>query len=215
VKRYQTVRPFLPMLSKVIGFGAVDAGQPILDAVRRLSELIGRKRARQEEVARELVTGGWRRLVFENLDLQPGVVDHRAYAFCVLKQLHRALGRRRADRGPARLRHRGGSGRGLQHRIPAGRQAGRAGADARPPIPRGPELRPQRDDRGRQYAAAGRPGPDPAGGRLGQWAGGIGGRPGLRVRTFQSGAGDGTRTRYLNLGKYELCLESRAAATPS
>jgi hypothetical protein len=43
VKRYQTVRPFLPLLSEVVAFGAVDAGQPILDAVRRLPELVGRK----------------------------------------------------------------------------------------------------------------------------------------------------------------------------
>jgi TnpA family transposase len=40
------------------------------------------------------VSGVWRRLVFENHDLEPGVVDHRAYAFCVLEQLHRALRRR-------------------------------------------------------------------------------------------------------------------------
>jgi TnpA family transposase len=48
----------------------------------------------EQEVAGELVTGIWRRLVFENLDLEPGLVDHRAYAFCILEQLHRALRRR-------------------------------------------------------------------------------------------------------------------------
>jgi len=94
VKRYPTVRPFLPLLSDVVAFGAVDAGQHIVGAVRRLPELVGRKRVRQDEVARELVTGVWRRLVFENLDLERGLVDHRAYAFCVLEQLHRALRRR-------------------------------------------------------------------------------------------------------------------------
>ena len=36
-----------------------------------------------------------RRLVFENHDVEPGLVDHRTYAFCVFKQLHRA--RRRRD----------------------------------------------------------------------------------------------------------------------
>lgn len=94
VKRYATVRPFLPMLSEVVTFGAVEPGRRVLDAVRRLPELVGRKRVRSEEVSRELVTGVWRRLVFENPDLGPGVVDHRAYAFCVLEQLHRALRRR-------------------------------------------------------------------------------------------------------------------------
>jgi len=45
-------------------------------------------------VTQKLVTGVWRCLVFENLDLEPGQVDHRAYAFCVLEHLHRALRRR-------------------------------------------------------------------------------------------------------------------------
>ena len=45
VKRYPTVRPFLPILSEVISFGAVEPGQRIVDAVRRLPELVGRKSA--------------------------------------------------------------------------------------------------------------------------------------------------------------------------
>jgi hypothetical protein len=94
VKRYPTVRPFLPVLTEVVEFGAVDAGQAILDAVRRLPELLGRKKVRASEVPTELVTGIWRRLVFKNADLEPGAIDHRAYAFCVLEQLHRALRRR-------------------------------------------------------------------------------------------------------------------------
>ncbi|MBJ7600459.1 Tn3 family transposase [Candidatus Nephthysia bennettiae] len=94
VKRYATVRPFLPLLSEVLVFGAAEPGQRILDAVRRLPELVGRKRVRAEEASRELVTGVWRRLVFENPDLEAGLVDHRAYAFCVLEQLHRTLRRR-------------------------------------------------------------------------------------------------------------------------
>ena len=94
VKRYATVRPFLPMLTTIIPFGATDAGTPVLAAARSLPDLAGRKRVRPDEVDGSLVTGSWRRLVFSAPDLPAGTVDHRAYALCVLEQLHRALRRR-------------------------------------------------------------------------------------------------------------------------
>ncbi|MDQ6899618.1 MAG: Tn3 family transposase, partial [Candidatus Dormibacteraeota bacterium] len=93
VKRYPTVRPFLPLLTEMIDFGAVDAGQGILDAIRRLPELMGRRKVRVDDVASELVTGAWRRLVFQAPDAEPGI-DRYAYAFCLLEQLYRALRRR-------------------------------------------------------------------------------------------------------------------------
>jgi len=91
VKRYATVRPFLPMLTEVIRFGAVEGGQTGLKAVRGLGELLGRKKVKANEVVTSLVTGTWKRLVFGNPELGRGLVDHRAYAFCVLEHLHRAL----------------------------------------------------------------------------------------------------------------------------
>lgn len=94
VKRYATVRPFLPMLTTVIPFGATGAGAPIRAAARSLPDLAGRKRVRPDEVDGSLVTGSWRRLVFSAPGLPAGTVDHRAYALCVLEQLHRALRRR-------------------------------------------------------------------------------------------------------------------------
>jgi hypothetical protein len=94
VKRYSTVRPFLPMLTTVIPFGATDAGTPVLAAARSLPDLAGRKRVRPDEVDGALVTRSWWRLVFSAPDLPAGTVDHRAYALCVLEQLHRALRRR-------------------------------------------------------------------------------------------------------------------------
>jgi hypothetical protein len=69
VKRYATVRPFLPMLTAVVPFGATDAGAPVL---------AGRKRVRPVEVDGALVTGSRRRLVLANPDLPAGTVDHRA-----------------------------------------------------------------------------------------------------------------------------------------
>jgi hypothetical protein len=57
IKRYATVRPFLPMLPAVIPFGATAAGAPILAAARSLPDLAGRKRVRPGEVDGSLVTG--------------------------------------------------------------------------------------------------------------------------------------------------------------
>ena len=94
VKRYATVRPFLPMLTAVVPFGSTDAGAPVLAAARSLPDLAGRKRVRASEVDGALVAGSWRRLVLANPDLPAGAVDQRAYALCVLEQLHRALRRR-------------------------------------------------------------------------------------------------------------------------
>jgi hypothetical protein len=94
VKRYATVRPFLPMLTEVLPLSATDPGRTVLAAARTLPELAVRKRVRREEVDEHLVTGSWRRLVFANPNLPEGVVDHRAYALCVLDALYRSLRRR-------------------------------------------------------------------------------------------------------------------------
>lgn len=68
VKRFPSVRPFLPLLTEVIEFGAVEAGEVILDAVCQLPELLRRRKVSKGEVPQELVVGSWRRLVFENPD---------------------------------------------------------------------------------------------------------------------------------------------------
>ena len=94
VRRYATVRPFLPFLTEVVPFGATAAGTPVLAAARALPDLAGRKRVRPGEIDVTLVTGSWRRLVLGNPDLPAGTADHRAYALCVLEHLHRALRRR-------------------------------------------------------------------------------------------------------------------------
>ena len=94
VNRYATVRLFLPMLTEVLPLGATDAGRAVLAAAQTLPELLGRKRVRGGQVDEALVTGSWRRLVFANPDLPEGVVDHRAYALCVLDRLYSSLRRR-------------------------------------------------------------------------------------------------------------------------
>ncbi|MFC1231474.1 Tn3 family transposase [Streptomyces sp. Sce081] len=94
VARYGTVRGFIPLLVEVIDLGAVEAGSPVVKTLKGLPNLIGRRKVGAEEVASDLVTGSWRRLVFANPDLPHGVVDKAAYSFCVLEHLHRSLRRR-------------------------------------------------------------------------------------------------------------------------
>ena len=97
LKRHATIRPSLPILPAVIEFGAVEDGQLVVEAVQRLPQLLGRKKVRREEITAGLVTGSWRRLVYADPNGEPGLVDHKAYTFCVLEHLHRALKRRDVD----------------------------------------------------------------------------------------------------------------------
>ena len=73
---------------------ATEAGRPVLAAAQRLGDLAVRRRVHRRDVDERLVTGAWRRLVFANRDLPGDIVDHRAYALCVLEALHTALRRR-------------------------------------------------------------------------------------------------------------------------
>ncbi|MFJ5836945.1 hypothetical protein ACIQGO_09270 [Streptomyces shenzhenensis] len=101
VARYGTVRGFIRLLVEAIDFGAVEAGAPVVKALKQLPDLIGRKKVGAEEVSTELVTGSWRRLVFANPNVSRGL-DKAAYWFCILEHLHRSLRRRDvfAGRGP-------------------------------------------------------------------------------------------------------------------
>ncbi len=94
VGRYNTVRPFLEMLTETIAFGATPEGAPVLAAMRKLPELIGRKKVRSGEIDGQVVPPAWRRLVYAARGLEPGTIDRRAYVFCVLEQFHRHLRRR-------------------------------------------------------------------------------------------------------------------------
>ncbi len=93
-RRYGTVRPFLPLLAEALPLAATGDGQPVLDAVRRLPNLVGRRRIRPDEVDVDLVPPVWRRAALANPTLPAGTVDRDGYVLCVLEQLHRALRRR-------------------------------------------------------------------------------------------------------------------------
>lgn len=69
-KRYQTIRPFLPVLTEVIEFGSVEGGQLVVEAVCHLGRKKGRDRCGP----------GDGRLVYMDANAEQGVVDHRAYS---------------------------------------------------------------------------------------------------------------------------------------
>ncbi|MEV8248692.1 Tn3 family transposase [Streptomyces rochei] len=91
VTRFGTVRPFLKLLVTVVDFGATPEGLPVLKALKSLPDLMGRKKVGPVEIDTGLLTGSWRRLVLSAPHLEPGTVDWKAYAFCVLEHLHRML----------------------------------------------------------------------------------------------------------------------------
>ncbi|GAF45449.1 hypothetical protein [Rhodococcus wratislaviensis] len=91
VKRFGVVRQFLPSLAQVVSFSATGTGQAVLDALRELPALIGRKRVKESEIRTDLVKGSWRRLVTGNPDPPAGVIDRHAYVLCVLEALWKAL----------------------------------------------------------------------------------------------------------------------------
>ena len=95
LRRYPSLRRFLPALLDVVLFEATGAGQPVLDALDALRSLEGRAgRVTAASVPLELVGGQWKRLVLANPQLGDGELDRRAYSFCVLEALQRALDRR-------------------------------------------------------------------------------------------------------------------------
>ncbi|MDT8913481.1 Tn3 family transposase [Amycolatopsis sp. PS_44_ISF1] len=96
VKRYPTVRPFLPLLCQVIRFGAAPDGEAVLRALKALPGLWGggRNKVGATEIDQSLLAGSWRRLVLAGPELEPGTIDWRAWTFCVLEQFHRCLKRR-------------------------------------------------------------------------------------------------------------------------
>jgi len=90
LSRYSHVRRFMPALLDGLHLGATAGGQPVLIALDALRDLEGRRRVHAEEVPLELATGVWRRLVTG----ADGLLDRRAYTFCVLERLREALRRR-------------------------------------------------------------------------------------------------------------------------
>ncbi len=91
-RRFRTVAPFLRLLATTIPWGAMPAGQRVLDALAALDGLRGRRKVRPEEVDAELVPPAWHAAVFGRADEVE--VDRDAWVVCVLEQLRANLRRR-------------------------------------------------------------------------------------------------------------------------
>lgn len=87
--RYNSVRHFLPALLKRIRFESNLAGKPVVDAFNWLRD--NEDYAKNiRNAPREVIRKSWQRYVVGDDEK----LDHRAYVFCVLNELHKALKRR-------------------------------------------------------------------------------------------------------------------------
>lgn len=87
--RYRAVRMFLPTLLQYIRFGASPAGEAVVAAFDWLRTHETRDKS-EPEAPREVITKPWQRHVLDG----DGSVDPRAYTFCMLDGLRKALRRR-------------------------------------------------------------------------------------------------------------------------
>jgi TnpA family transposase len=90
MRRWKHVRIFFPRLLHIINFEGTEAGRPILEALRFLHTVEGRRKFDASAVPLACVSKSWLRLVVN----AKGEVDRRAYTFCVLEGLRHALRRR-------------------------------------------------------------------------------------------------------------------------
>lgn len=87
--RYRSLRRFLPTLLKHIRFDASPAGEPVAAGFEWLRNYEERATS-ANQAPQTVITKGWRRHVL----LENGNVDPRAYTFCVLDGLRKAIRRR-------------------------------------------------------------------------------------------------------------------------
>jgi TnpA family transposase len=86
--QHRRIRRFLPHFVRVVGLGAVPAGQPVLKALHHLRK-VEDSGARGTAWPTEFVPKSWERRVTKN-----GVVDRRAWTLCLVDRLRGALRRR-------------------------------------------------------------------------------------------------------------------------
>jgi hypothetical protein len=92
--RFASVRGFVELLADTIPWGGTEAGAPVIAALRGLPRVLAYGKHASVghiEAHQELVSGSWRRLVYDNPDLGDRQIDRHAYTFCVLEALWSAL----------------------------------------------------------------------------------------------------------------------------
>ena len=92
IDRYATARRFTSLLAEVIPWGATQAGTPVIEALVELPKVQARRKPGVEHIDTCLLDGSWRRLVLgDPLLAVNGIIDKKAWTFCVLEALHTAL----------------------------------------------------------------------------------------------------------------------------
>jgi len=88
-ERYRRIRRFLPFVLENLRFGASPAGEAVVAAYEWLRTHPGRFKI-DDDVPRDVIRKRWQRYAVR----EDGSIDHRAYTFCVLDELHTSLRRR-------------------------------------------------------------------------------------------------------------------------
>ena len=94
-EQHRRIRRFLPHFVRIVGLGAMPAGQPVLKALHHLRK-VEEGGARGTAWPMEFVPKSWERRVTSN-----GVVDRRAWTLCLIDRLRGALRRRDVFAAPS------------------------------------------------------------------------------------------------------------------
>lgn len=89
MRRFATVRSFLPALAAAAPFGATAGGTPTLAALTALPEVLDGRKKDPAEVDLSVLSPAWQRLVTVAEE-----IDRKAYTVAVMEAVHKALRRR-------------------------------------------------------------------------------------------------------------------------
>ncbi|EMQ96642.1 transposase Tn3 [Paeniglutamicibacter gangotriensis Lz1y] len=89
MRRFTTVRSFLPTLAAAAPFGSTAGGAPTLAALAALPEILDGRRKAPGEVDLSVLSPAWQRLVTASDD-----INRKAYTVAVMDAVHKALRRR-------------------------------------------------------------------------------------------------------------------------
>ncbi len=90
IQQWRAVRRFLPKLLSIIDFEGNQAGQKILEAWQFLQSIEGQRKPKMDAAPLKIVDKKWATWVVT----PDGIIDRRAYTFCVLEKLLEGLRRR-------------------------------------------------------------------------------------------------------------------------
>lgn len=90
VEQYGRVKRFLPALLRDLHFRAVPGGEHTLAAIHYLTELNGSKKRILDDAPEHIITGPWKRLVYD----AEGRIQRVGYSLCLLERLQDSLRRR-------------------------------------------------------------------------------------------------------------------------